>query len=537
MIIKERTPRTEIILAPEIHKDLSPRELQCAALNKRENAARLTLSGVLSVTTEPTGRSPKSKGLVKSEYSDEIKIGGANRPVTEDNFQQLLQLQFDHLRNQDDIYKNSYFIRTDVGVVSPVDIVTTSAWGAMFGSNLLLRRETVEELRNEIDTSFRVNIVHTPKMRTNIMLGDKPADKNIAVVTKYSRDGEHTVAIAGTEYGGEIKKSVFGLANTELPLRGIATMHCSANEGINGDVALFFGLSGTGKTTLSTDPERKLIGDDEHGWSDKGIFNFEGGSYAKVTGLRQSSEPHIYRATRMSGTILENVALNPDGSVNYDRSHDNSRAAFPIDYLDFAKKEGSGTHPERILFLTADASGVLPAVAKLTPEQAIYHYLSGYTSKIPGTEAGVTSPEATFSACFGEPFLTHEPEVYAKLLAEKIAEHSPQLWLVNTGWIGGYEDGERISIEETRKIVAAIHTGELAEKMKIDSNYHINSLGFSVPSYIPGVSHRVLNPECNFQSKSAYLNKAHNLSQEFENNFARYQSVPENISAAGPSIR
>ncbi|MDQ5901057.1 MAG: phosphoenolpyruvate carboxykinase [Patescibacteria group bacterium] len=537
MIIQENTRSIETVLAPKIHTDLPPLALQGAALDRKENGARLTLAGVLAVTTEPTGRSPKSKGLVESNYTEAFDLGGANRPVTEHDFRGLLQSQVDHLRTQEDIYKNNYFIRTDVGVVSPVKIVTSSAWGAMFSGNLFLRRETVEALGDEIDQSLRVTIVHTPEMKTHIPLGGNPADNNIAVVTEFSPDGEHTVAIAGTEYGGEIKKSVFGIANTELPLRDIATMHCSANEGEKGDVALFFGLSGTGKTTLSTDPERKLIGDDEHGWSSKGVFNFEGGSYAKVTGLRESSEPHIYRATRMSGSILENVALNTDGSVDYENSHDNSRAAYPIDYLPFAKREGSGTHPERILFLTADASGVLPAVARLSPEQAIYHYLSGYTSKIPGTEAGVIRPEATFSACFGEPFLTHAPEVYARLLEEKIAEHAPQLWLVNTGWTGGFEDGERISIEETRKIVAAIHSGELEEMMNVASFRHSDALGFTVPSFIQGVSHRVLNPERNFSSESAYLNKAYELSEGFKTNFARYASVPERIRSAGPQIR
>jgi phosphoenolpyruvate carboxykinase (ATP) len=340
------------------------------------------------------------------------------------------------------------------------------------------------------------------------------------------------VIIAGTQYAGEMKKSIFSVMNHLLPDHGVMPMHCSANVGKDGDVALFFGLSGTGKTTLSADPERFLIGDDEHGWSDRGVFNFEGGCYAKCIGLTKEKEPQIWEAIRF-GTVLENVVLDDNRRPDF---HDNSltentRAAYPVDYIPGAVIPGIAGHPNVILFLTADAFGVLPPIAKLTPEQAMYHFLSGYTSKLAGTERGVTEPEATFSTCFGAPFLPRPPHVYAEMLGEKISKHNVDVYLVNTGWTGGpYGVGKRMNLEYTRAMVRAAISGELRNVDYVTDPV----FGLAMPTECPGVPSYLLNPRNTWQNGEEYDQKAKELAERFYKNFAKFGQVSDAIKNAGP---
>jgi phosphoenolpyruvate carboxykinase (ATP) len=347
---------------------------------------------------------------------------------------------------------------------------------------------------------------------------------------------DRTVLIAGTRYAGEIKKSIFSVLNYMLPDRGVLPMHCSANVGDDGDVALFFGLSGTGKTTLSADPERGLIGDDEHGWSDRGVFNFEGGCYAKTIRLSAEGEPEIYGATRMFGTILENVVLDDDTrEIDYDAADvtENTRASYPIHYIPNAVIPGKGGQPRNVVFLTADAFGVLPPISRLTPAQAMYHFLSGYTAKVAGTERGVTEPKATFSACFGAPFLPRHPSVYAHVLGEKIREQDARVWLVNTGWTGGpYGEGSRMKLAHTRTMVKAALAGELDDVETATEPV----FGLHVPSRVPGVPDGVLRPRGTWNDPSAYDAKARELADMFRENFGRYASeVSDEVRGAGPS--
>jgi phosphoenolpyruvate carboxykinase (ATP) len=346
---------------------------------------------------------------------------------------------------------------------------------------------------------------------------------------------DRTVVIAGTRYAGEIKKSIFSVLNYLLPDRAVFPMHCSANVGTDGAVALFFGLSGTGKTTLSADPERGLIGDDEHGWSDRGVFNFEGGCYAKTIHLSREGEPEIYAATKMFGTILENVVLDEhtreidfsDGSIT-----ENTRASYPIHYIPNAVLSGQGGHPKDVIFLTADAFGVLPPISRLSREQAMYHFLSGYTAKVAGTERGVTEPKATFSTCFGAPFLARHPAVYAKMLGERLDQHGASVWLVNTGWTGGpYGTGTRMSLKYTRAMVRAILEGSLAEaKCEADPVF-----GVSVPLHVPNVPDNVLRPRDTWADGTAYDAQAGKLAAMFRENFEKYAAqVPESVRKARP---
>jgi phosphoenolpyruvate carboxykinase (ATP) len=347
-----------------------------------------------------------------------------------------------------------------------------------------------------------------------------------------------TVLIGGTQYAGEIKKSIFSVLNFLLPERGVLPMHCSCNAGNAGDVALFFGLSGTGKTTLSTDPDRILIGDDEHGWSDDGTFNFEGGCYAKVIGLRKESEPEIYAATQMFGTVLENVALDPltrEIDVDDDRFTQNTRAAYPLSSIPNASPTGMAGHPDNVIMLTADAFGVLPPVARLTTDQALYYFLSGYTSKVAGTEIGIDEPEATFSAGFGAPFLPRRPADYAGLLASRLESSGAQAWLVNTGWTGGpYGVGKRMPIEATRAIVSAILNGSLHEESWSEQP----TIGLAIPAGCPGVSSELLEPRASWSDPMAYDRTARDLADMFAMNFEQFRDqVSPSVASAGPYAR
>jgi phosphoenolpyruvate carboxykinase (ATP) len=342
--------------------------------------------------------------------------------------------------------------------------------------------------------------------------------------------------MSGTLYGGELKKGIFTMMNYWLPLEGKLSMHCSANIGEKGDVALFFGLSGTGKTTLSTDPHRKLIGDDEHGWDDNGVFNFEGGCYAKVINLDKESEPEIYNAIRRNA-LLENVVIKDNGEVDFTDSSktENTRVSYPIEHIENHECTLQGGHPKNIIFLTADAFGVLPPVSKLTKEQAMYYFLSGYTAKVAGTERGITEPVATFSACFGEPFLPLHPTVYAKLLGEKIDKHGVNVYLVNTGWTGGpYGVGHRMSIKDTRACINAILDGSIN-----DAEFEILPVfNLAIPKELPGVNTEVLNPRNTWQDKDAYDKQLRKLAEMFIENFKRYEDVPEGkeYEKAGPKL-
>jgi len=368
-------------------------------------------------------------------------------------------------------------------------------------------------------------IVHVPGMQLN---GQEDGVKsNVGVITSFE---DRKMLIAGTEYLGEIKKRMFGAMQYELPLQGVATMHCSANIGEKGDVALFFGLSGTGKTTLSTDSERKLIGDDEHGWSDKGVFNFEEGCYAKILDLSEESEPEIYHASRQPGGVSENGTFDLYLNPVYSEGEDNMRSAYTRSQIANVKEDGMGGHPKNIILLTADASGTFPPAARLTPEQAAYHYLSGYTSKVAGTERGVTKPEATFSACYGSPFLPLPPERYMELLLEKISTHNPNIWLVNTGWPGGVNNNERMSIKHTKSIVDAILKGETEGLVKDD-------LGFFVPAQIKGVPPPALMAANYWEDVADYRQEAIKLAADFEANAQKYAGrVDRTILNAGPQF-
>jgi phosphoenolpyruvate carboxykinase (ATP) len=343
--------------------------------------------------------------------------------------------------------------------------------------------------------------------------------------------------IGGTQYAGEIKKSIFTVLNYLLPQTGVLSMHCSANSSPSGDVALFFGLSGTGKTTLSTDPTRTLIGDDEHGWSDHGVFNFEGGCYAKVIGLSREAEPEIYETTRRYGTVLENVGYDSaTGRVDLDDSSltENTRAAYPVSHIPHATRTGVGGHPTQIIMLTADAFGVLPPIARLTANQAVYHFVSGYTAKVAGTEKGVTEPQATFSTCFGAPFMALSPAVYARLLGEKIARHKVKVWLINTGWSGGpYGVGRRIAIPHTRAMVHAALTGALDQVPTVaDANF-----GIEVPGSCPDVPTEVLDPRRTWADKAAYDEQARKLAGMFTENYKNFaDEMPADLRDAGPRL-
>jgi phosphoenolpyruvate carboxykinase (ATP) len=349
--------------------------------------------------------------------------------------------------------------------------------------------------------------------------------------------GKKTVIIGGTAYAGEIKKSVFTILNYTLPLRSVLSMHCSANISNEGDTALFFGLSGTGKTTLSTDPERRMIGDDEHGWTDRGVFNFEGGCYAKVIRLSREGEPQIYACTRKFGTILENVSIDATTrriNLDDDSLTENTRAAYPLTHLDNIEPSGMGGHPRNIFMLTCDAFGVLPPVARLSPDQAAYHFLAGYTAKVAGTERGITEPKTTFSPCFGAPFMSLHPSVYAKMLAENIARHQARCWLVNTGWTGGpYGVGSRMKLAHTRAMIRAALSGALGNVATVaDPVFDLR-----IPRECPGVPAELLQPENTWKDKNAYRTQAHNLAERFLKNFERFANdTPEAVRNAGPRV-
>jgi phosphoenolpyruvate carboxykinase (ATP) len=497
-------------------------------LNKGE--VELTNSGATAVDTgEFTGRSPKDKYFVKQLPSDQyIAWGSINQPISLDTFKKLEKFTRVELSEKQELYVIDVFVGASKESRRGIRFVTPIAWQAHFVMNMFII-PSVEELENfKPDFTFLVaGKARFPEWNEVGLNSDIFVAFNIE---------ENLAVMSGTMYGGEMKKGIFTMMNYWLPLEGKLSMHCSANVGEEGDVALFFGLSGTGKTTLSTDPKRKLIGDDEHGWDDKGVFNFEGGCYAKVINLDKDSEPEIYGAIRR-GALLENVVIKDNGEVDYtDGSKtENTRVSYPIEHIENHECTLQGGHPKNIIFLSADAFGVLPPVSKLTKEQAMYYFLSGYTAKVAGTERGITEPVATFSACFGEPFLPLHPTVYAKLLGEKIDKHEVNVYLVNTGWTGGpYGVGHRMSIKDTRACINAILDGSI-------QNAEFETLpvfDLQIPKKLPGVNTEVRNPRNTWENKDAYDAQLKKLAEMFIENFKRYEDVPEGVEyeKAGPKI-
>ncbi|MET0437559.1 MAG: phosphoenolpyruvate carboxykinase (ATP) [Devosia sp.] len=487
--------------------------------------AKLTAHGALSVETGAfTGRSPKDKFIVRDALTAD--------KVWWDNAGALTPAQFDlllgdikaHLAGQS-LYSQDLLAGADTRHQYGVTVLTPSAWHALFIRNLLIRPgESIETS----DTATPVTIIHAPLFTAD------PARHGTRTETVIALDmSRNVVLIGGTRYAGEIKKSVFSLFNFHAPNDNVLPMHCSANLGPDGEAALFFGLSGTGKTTLSNDPDRPLIGDDEHGWSQDGVFNLEGGCYAKTVKLSASAEPEIFAATRTFGTVLENVVLDANSVPAFDDVSltENTRAAYPLDVLPSLAPGSVGGTPKTVVFLTADAFGVLPPLAKLTPEQAVYHFLSGYTAKVAGTERGVTEPQATFSACFGAPFMPLHPTVYGDMLAERLRTSGAQAWLLNTGWIGGaYGKGKRIDIASTRRLLTAALDGSLdSAPTRLDPLF-----GFAVPVEVACVDPRLLDPRQCWADTDAYDIQALKLVDLFRNNFKKFG--PEADAEAGPQL-
>ncbi|HEY8445777.1 MAG TPA: phosphoenolpyruvate carboxykinase [Thermomicrobiales bacterium] len=513
--------------ARNVYWNLTTPKLYEEAIRRQEGG--LAEYGPLVVHTgKHTGRSPNDRFIVEEPSSkDKIWWGEVNRPVSVEHYDTLHRRLLSYLQGRD-LFVRDCLVGAHPRYQLPIRVITESAWHNLFAHTLFI--EPPEDRLADLEPQFTV--IHAPSFHAN-----PETDGTRSEVFILLNFAERTVLIGGTAYAGEIKKSIFTVMNYLLPQQDVLSMHCSANMGRErGDVAIFFGLSGTGKTTLSADPERILIGDDEHGWSDDGVFNFEGGCYAKVIRLSPTAEPEIYATTRMFGTILENVAYDSEtGRIDLDDDTltENTRAAYPIRLIPNASPDGVGGHPTNIIMLTADAFGVMPPIARLTSEQAMYHFLSGYTAKVAGTEQGVTEPVATFSTCFGAPFLALPPIVYANLLGERIARHNATVWLVNTGWTGGpYGVGKRMPIELTRAMIAAALSGALVEApMRRDPTF-----GFAVPERCPGVPDEVLDPRNTWPDPDAYDAQAQKLAAMFAENFAQFAgSVPDTIRQAGPA--
>ena len=516
-------------LAPRgpVHRNLTPAALIEAAIRRQEGS--LTAAGSFVAITSPhTGRSPNDKFVVREpESADHVWWGKVNQPMSPEHFDALHADVIGHL-GSGEVFIQDLHAGASTAHRHPVRFISTNAWQSLFVRNMFIR-PTPEDL-SAFTPAFTV--LHAPELQADPARHGTRTGTAIAV-----HFGKRLILIAGTRYAGEMKKSIFTVLNYVFPMNGVLSMHCSANVGPKGDVAIFFGLSGTGKTTLSADPDRGLIGDDEHGWGDEGVFNFEGGCYAKVIRLSAEGEPEIYRTTRMFGTVLENVVLR-EGTRQIDLDDDaiteNTRASYPIEYIPNHVPAGQAGHPRHVIFLTADAFGVLPPVARLTPEQAMYHFLSGYTAKVAGTERGVTEPQATFSACFGAPFLPLPPGTYATMLGERIARHGAKVWLLNTGWTGGpHGEGHRMKLAHTRAMVRAILAGKLDRvKTRTDPVF-----GLAVPTGVPQVPDNVLDPRGTWADPKRYDAQAAKMAGMFRENFAKFaDQVDDAVRQAGPRI-
>ena len=513
-----------------VYWNLTEPALYEEAIFRREG--KLSHLGPLVVSTgKHTARAAADKFIVR-EHTTEDKVwwGEYNRPFTTENFNSLLARLAGYLQGRD-VFVQDCYAGADPDYRLPVRIITENAWHSLFARTMFLKPANIDAYKRHVP---EFTIICAPSFQASPMIDGTRTETFIV-----ANFAQRMAIIGGTSYAGEIKKTIFTVLNFLLPLEDVLSMHCSANVGADGDVALFFGLSGTGKTTLSADPARRLIGDDEHGWSDNGVFNFEDGCYAKVIRLSPTAEPQIYACTRRFGTILENVTVDHQSRIldlNDERVTENTRGAYPLSYIDNALPDKRAGHPRNVILLTCDASGVLPPIARLTPDQTLYHFISGYTSKIAGTEIGLgTEPEITFSTCFGAPFMVHRPHVYAELLKAKILKHRVSCWLVNTGWTGGpFGVGKRFAIQHTRRLLNAALSGKLH-----DVPYRKDPLfGFDVPVECEGVPPDVLDPASTWGSRDEYFRKYDALAARFIANFKLFaEGCPDEVKAAGPKRR
>ncbi len=513
--------------AANIYQNLSPAALYEEAIRRQEGS--IAAQGPLVVKTgQHTGRSPNDKYIVREPSSMEyVAWGKVNQPLDPEQFEKLYGRVMAHFEGKD-LFVQDCLAGADPKYRIPVRVITTYAWHSLFSQNLFIR--PTEPIDPEIQARTGFTVIAAPECQA--IPAEDGTRSEVFIVIHF---GKRMVLIGGTQYGGEIKKSIFTVLNYLLPRQNVLSMHCATNVGAAGDTALFFGLSGTGKTTLSADPNRVLIGDDEHGWSDTGVFNVEGGCYAKVINLSAEAEPEIYATTQRFGTVLENVVMDhtlrqldlADASLT-----ENTRAAYPIDYIPNACIDGLAAHPDNIFLLTADAFGVLPPIAQLTPEQAVYYFLSGYTAKVAGTEKGVVEPQTTFSTCFGAPFMVCAPTLYGDLFGAKITKHGAKVWLVNTGWSGGpYGVGARIKIAYTRAMIQAALNGNLtAAPRRTDPIF-----GISVPTQCANVPASILDPRSTWPDGAAYDAQAQKLARAFDANFKVFADrVSREVRAAGP---
>jgi phosphoenolpyruvate carboxykinase (ATP) len=517
----------ELLTGQNVRVQLSVPRLVEKVLSRGEGVLSST-GAVRAETGKYTGRSPKDKFIVEEpSVKDKIDWGSVNQPISPEAFDKLYNKVIQYLKEKDEIFVFKGFAGADKKYRLPIQVVNEYAWHNLFAHQLFIR-PTQEELENH---HAEFTVISAPNFKANPEV-DGTRSETFIIISFERR----TVLIGGTEYAGEMKKSIFSVMNYMLPEQDILSMHCSANVGLEGDVALFFGLSGTGKTTLSADPNRRLIGDDEHGWGPNGVFNIEGGCYAKCIGLSREKEPQIYDAIRF-GSVLENVILDEETREPnyYDNTlTENTRAAYPIQAIDNIVDPSIAGHPNTIIFLTADAFGVLPPISKLSKEQAMYHFLSGYTSKLAGTERGITSPQATFSTCFGSPFLPLPATRYAEMLGKKIDEHNVKVFLVNTGWTGGeYGVGSRMKLAYTRAMVQAALEGELDHVETIKDEI----FGLEIPLHVPGVPDDVLQPQKTWADAEAYEKKAKELAAKFRENFKKFSNVPAEIEQLGGPLK
>ncbi|MDF2038995.1 phosphoenolpyruvate carboxykinase (ATP) [Cytobacillus oceanisediminis] len=517
---------SELLNGSNIQVQLSVPQLVEKVLNRNEGS--LTSTGAVRATTgKYTGRSPKDKYIVEeASNKDKMDWGSVNQPISEEAFSNLYNKVINYLKEKEEVFVFKGFAGADKKHRMPIQVINEYAWHNLFAHQLFIRPAEDELL----DHQPEFTVISAPNFKADPAVDGTKSETFIII--SFER---RTVLIGGTEYAGEMKKSIFSVMNYMLPENGILPMHCSANVGREGDVALFFGLSGTGKTTLSADPNRKLIGDDEHGWSANGVFNIEGGCYAKCINLSREKEPQIFDAIRF-GAVLENVVVNSETRVaDYDDSTltENTRAAYQLQAIDNIVDPSIAGHPNTIVFLTADAFGVLPPISKLSKEQAMYHFLSGYTSKLAGTERGITSPQATFSTCFGSPFLPLPANRYAEMLGEKIDEHNAKVFLVNTGWTGGeYGVGERMKLAYTRAMVEAALEGELNNVETVKDEI----FGLEIPQHVTGVPDEVLQPNKTWADQAAYEAKAKELAAKFRENFKKFTSASSEIEEKGGPI-
>lgn len=508
---------------PSSHFQLTTTELYNKILKRNE--AELTELGAINAKTgEYTGRSPKDKFIVDNpQVKDDIDWGSINQPISEEKFLNLYEKVVEYLDERDELFVFNGYAGSDQESQLKLTVINEFAWHNLFAQNLFIKPTSKEEAA-KIKADF--TIISAPRFKANPEVDGTRSETFVIISFKHK-----IILIGGTEYAGEMKKSVFSIMNYLLPQQGIMSMHCSANVGDKGDVALFFGLSGTGKTTLSADPNRKLIGDDEHGWNENGVFNIEGGCYAKAINLSAEKEPQIFEAIRY-GTVLENLVVDEQGYIDFDDNKytENTRAAYPINYIDNIVLPSKASHPNTIIFLTADAFGVLPPISKLDKDQAMHHFLSGFTSKLAGTERGITEPQPSFSTCFGAPFLPLRAEVYAELLGDLIDKHDVDVYLVNTGWTGGqYGVGNRIQLKYTRKMVNDAING----KLKTATFEKDDIFGLSIPTKIEDVPTTILQPKNAWTDPTAYEEQAQNLVSRFKENFKKFGEDAQQLEEAG----